>query len=102
MGKATYRDIPTLIGMRQAFSGNSMSAIAGPYSVTGVGALNSTERQRLFDDVPHILYTVYSYATPIAWVRNDGSTYVVEQDFSVTTSKHKGYARQGINGASVR
>jgi hypothetical protein len=36
------------------------------------------------------LYVVWSYATPIAWVRSDGEVYRVSQRFSPTTSKHQG------------
>lgn len=38
----------------------------------------------------NLTYVVYSYHTPIAWVRKDGSVYRVAQRFSPTTSKHQG------------
>lgn len=38
----------------------------------------------------NITYVVYSYHTPIAWVRKDGSVYRVAQRFSTTTSRHQG------------
>ena len=46
-----------------------------------------------------IAFVVYSYATPIAWVRTDGEVYNVRQRFSVTTSKHQGLVRTYLAGA---
>jgi hypothetical protein len=54
------------------------------------GKLNEQEREQLATDLPSITYVVWSYATPIAWVRKDGSVYTVAQRFSPTTSKHQG------------
>ena len=36
---------------------------------------------------------VYSYATPIAWVLDDGSVVIPEHSYSTTTSHHQGLAR---------
>lgn len=38
-------------------------------------------------------YVVWSYATPIAWVRADGSVHVVAHHFSATTSRHQSLVR---------
>jgi hypothetical protein len=40
-----------------------------------------------------VTYTVYSYATPIAWLRSDGNWIVPTQKFSPTTSNHQGFVR---------
>ena len=45
-------------------------------------------------------YVVYSYGTPIVWRTADG-WYVVEQKFSVTTSKHQNYVRRAIAESEV-
>lgn len=37
-----------------------------------------------------IVYSVYSYSTPIAWVLRSGAVYIVKQKFSRTTTKHQG------------
>jgi hypothetical protein len=57
-----------------------------------LGRLNSEESNRFFVDFLSvgITYVVWSYDTPIAWVRGDGTVYRVEQRFTVTTSKHQG------------
>lgn len=90
MAKATLREIPALIAKREAFEGNSMKAEVHP-AVVFAGKLNDSERAVLNAENPYdIVYVVYSYETPIAWVRRDGSTYTVKQRFSVTTSKHQG------------
>lgn len=56
-----------------------------------LGALNTEEGNRfMVDFLAGIAYVVWSYETPIAWVRQDGVVYRVAQRFSVTTSKHQG------------
>lgn len=34
-------------------------------------------------------YVIYSYTTPIAWLRGDGSWTMPEAGYSVTTKRHK-------------
>lgn len=61
-------------------------------SIESVGWLNDTERERLEEDVKAgIKFVVYSYWTPIAWVRKDGEVYRVKQKFTNTTGRHKGF-----------
>lgn len=58
------------------------------------GRLDDSEARRLEADAQlGITYVVWSYATPIAWVRADGTVYHVEQRFSVTTSRQQGTIR---------
>jgi hypothetical protein len=66
----------------------ALQAIAAP--VSNAGRLSGEDRERFHADCERIVYAVYSYATPIAWVRADGQIYRVKQRFSVTTSKHQG------------
>ena len=56
------------------------------------GQLNDEEFAVLWKDAAEfdLAYVVYSYQTPIAWVRKDGSVYRVQQRFSTTTSRHQG------------
>lgn len=42
---------------------------------------------------PGISYVVYSYNTPIAWVRADGETVIPDVGYSVTTTRHQGLCR---------
>lgn len=56
----------------------------------GLGELNTVERNRfMLDHLTGIAFVVWSYRTPIAWVRNDGIVYHVSQRFSRTTSRHQ-------------
>lgn len=59
----------------------------------GPGLLNRDERTRMEEDhgASGIVYVVWSYATPIGWVRADGEVYVVRQRFSVTTGRHRSF-----------
>ena len=57
-----------------------------------LGRLNRDEANRfMIDHVAGIQYVVYSYSTPIGWVRTDGEVYVVGQRFSVTTGRHRSF-----------
>lgn len=73
--------------------GNSMSAIEGK------GTTGRLEGQALghyqADDVA---YTVYSYATPIAWVTRGGFVRVPEVSYSVTTTNHQTLCRVYLAG----
>lgn len=60
-------------------------------TVFDLGWLNAEESNTfMIDHIAGITYVVYSYETPIAWVRADGHVHYVEQRFSPTTSKHQG------------
>ena len=60
------------------------------FSVWDSGRLSGNDLDRFREDLAGIVYIVFSYATPIAWVNEDGSVHKVGQRFSVTTSKHQG------------
>lgn len=60
------------------------------YNHEGSGRLQGPDLEAWYADVNGIVYVVYSYATPIAWVTEDGRVHKVAQRFSVTTSKHQG------------
>ena len=47
-------------------------------------------------DGEHIVYTILSYDTPIAWVLDDGTWRVPDVYYSVTTARHIGAARYAI------
>jgi hypothetical protein len=64
------------------------------------GRLNLDEFARFKAVEIQVDYVVYSYGTPIAWHTIDG-WYVVEQKFSVTTSKHQNYVRRAIADSLV-
>ena len=41
-------------------------------------------------------YVIYSYSTPIAWLRGDGSWFMPVADYSTTTTHHKNTIRAAI------
>ena len=105
MTTSNYRQITGPAGhlaMREAFSGSSMRA---EWSLNRPlwGRLSEPEYQTMrLDwkdalDFPVPLYVVYSYDTPIAWTVQGKPAHIVDQRFSVTTSKQQGYVRAWIN-----
>ena len=95
------RDAIHYIATRQEFKASALSGKAERYTPQ-TGRLDNQEAERLIADFNRMtaLYVVYSYGTPIAWHSIEG-WYVVEQKFSVTTSKHTNYIRRAIAEALV-
>ena len=52
--------------------------------------------ERAYERAYGIDYVIYSYNTPIAWLRGDGSWFMPEADYSVTTKRHKATIRVAI------
>ncbi|MEU6260178.1 hypothetical protein ACFUEN_29765 [Streptomyces griseorubiginosus] len=48
------------------------------------------DRYRADADAGRIVYQVYSYSTPIAWVLDDGAIVVPQVRYSLTTTRHQG------------
>ena len=92
MPALNQRDAIHYIATRQEFKA---SALTGSNYGNGAGRLSGADLDRFYQDVKGLSYAVYSYGTPIYWVSN-GETYLVEQKFSVTTSKHQNYVRRAI------
>lgn len=92
MKQLNQRDAIHYIATRQEFKA---SALSGSNYGNGAGRLSGADRERFYQDVKGLTYAVYSYGTPIYWVSN-GETYLVEQKFSPTTSKHQTYVRRAI------
>ena len=91
------RDAIHYIATRQEFRASALEGWRAHYQT---GALDKENCERyLADTKAGIDYLVYSYSTPIAWHTAEG-WYVVEQKFSVTTSKHQNYVRQAIAEAN--
>lgn len=74
-------------------SHGAMSAV--PYAPSETGRLPRHWANRYRDDQnePGIVYTVRSYATPIAWVRADGRPVIPPVDYSTTTTRHQNLCR---------
>lgn len=96
MKQMNQRDAIHYIATGQEFKA---SALSGRYEefTPPSGRLDNDEAKRLIEafESGHGAYVVHSYGTPIAWRTADG-WYVVEQKFSVTTSKHQNYVRRAI------
>ncbi len=101
----SYRDMKGpkgLLAQRAEFTGNSMRA-EWTSMCPRSARLNDTEYDLLYGEwlrsvrLEQRMYVVYSYDTPIAWAIGDEPAYVVEEKFSVTTSKGQGYVRAWIN-----
>lgn len=65
-----------------------------------VGQLSGGPLERFKRDAPFIRYVVYSYDTPIAWCTGRG-WYVVEWNFSVTTSRHQSKISVAIDYSEI-
>lgn len=93
MKQLNQRDAIHYIATRQEFRA---SALEGRVYGVGNGRLNAEETARYNQDLNTVSFWVYSYSTPIAWYSYATGWYVVEQKFSVTTSKHQNYVRRAI------
>jgi hypothetical protein len=68
-----------------------LSALCSPPAETGRLPTEWVERYRA--DEPRIVYVVLSYATPIAWIRDDGEVIIPDCRFTLTTSRHQQLCR---------
>lgn len=74
-------------------SHGAMRAHGFPLGSTGRLPAEWVDVYRSDREKPGISYVVYSYATPIAWVREDGETVIPDVGYSVTTSRHQTLCR---------
>jgi hypothetical protein len=87
------REVAEYIRDRKAFttSGALKATVHGERGAhEGSGHLNAEEQKRFYAESSSIRYIVWSYATPIAWWSEEHGWRIVDQRFSVTTSKHQG------------
>lgn len=63
----------------------------GKISVTDYGFLHGDRYNYGID------YVIYSYSTPIAWLRGDGEWAMPAADYSATTGRHKATIRAAIH-----
>jgi hypothetical protein len=99
MKQLNQRDAIHYITTRQEFKASALEGWQGTASKDtariSTGRLNAEESAKLINAAESIDYVVFSYDTPIAFHYAEG-WYVVEQKFSVTTSKHQNYVRRAI------
>ncbi|GAA4896033.1 hypothetical protein HNR25_001820 [Streptomonospora salina] len=95
MARASIRsDARRLISARKPFrTHGALYADDFPRSETGRMPPEWAEAYRSDREGPGISYAVYSYATPIAWVRCDGVPVIPEVGYSVTTTRHQNLCR---------
>lgn len=97
MPQLNQRDAIHYIANRREFTA---SALSGGFKVYApdTGRLNDEEIAKIKETTREAggAYFVYSYGTPIAWFTPLRGWYVVEQKFTVTTSKHQNYVRRAI------
>jgi hypothetical protein len=99
MKQVNQRDAIYYIENRLDFRASALEGWEGTASRQSAktGRLNQLEGDKLLStaDTGTIDYVVFSYDTPIAWHSAEG-WYVVEQKFSVTTSKHQNLVRRAV------
>lgn len=80
---------------REAFkrSGYAMQGIAGAAYETGRMPAEDAREYNNHANAGEVVYTVLSYATPIAYVTKDGAVRVPDARYSVTTTQHQGMCR---------
>jgi hypothetical protein len=91
MKKLNQRDAVKYIATREEFKASSLM---GTFAHIGAGQLEGKDLATYQADRIGINYIVYSYGTPIAWHTLSFGWYIVEQKFSVTTSKHQNTVRR--------
>ena len=97
MPQLNQRDAIHYIATGQQFKASALSGSSFKKYTVDAGRLNAEEYAKL-NEATHgeeWVYVVFSYGTPIAWRTNE-AWYVVEQKFSVTTSKHQNLTRRAI------
>jgi hypothetical protein len=90
-GQAREDTMAALRG-RKAFrrSGFAMSAIEGAAYSAGRMPEEYANEYMTAANAGRITYTVMSYATPIAWILDDGTKVQPPVKYSPTTSQHQG------------
>ena len=93
MQKLTTRRYATAeaVGRHEAFDTHgALYARTDPCGIDS-GRLNQAEAEAYWQArAEGIAYIVVSYTTPIAWVVRGGRVHIVDQKFSVTSTRHQG------------
>ncbi len=82
------------LAKREPFdSHGAMTAIPCAPAFTGRLPAEWASRYRDGNQSPGIVYTVRSYATPIAWALASGEITIPEVSYSITTTRHQNLCR---------
>lgn len=95
MPYSNYSDAARKIANLRPFRGGSWHGQDGPSNDTGRLPREWVEQFR--QDQNKIIYAVYSYATPIAWVTEDGTATIPDVSYSRTTTRQQNAARVALN-----
>ena len=95
MKNVNQRDARHYIAIRREFKASALWGDFAKYTPRQ-GEMNAEEYAKFTAKFEEGAYVVWSYSTPIALCTEEGEWYVVEQKFSVTTSKHQNYVRRAI------
>lgn len=79
-------------------STNSFTATKGHTNHFGRLPSEWVDRYRADNDEFGIQYTVFSDATPIAWVTEDGRAVIPDESYSTSTGKHQSQCRAWLPG----
>lgn len=82
-----------LLARREPFTTYGAMSADGYATPTGRLPNEWVTRYRADDRNPGIVYTVRSWATPIAWVRADGEVIIPDESYSRTTTRHQNLCR---------
>ena len=95
MPALNQKDAEHYIATRREFKA---SALWGDFSkyTPQQGRMSSNEYQKFAIKFEEGSFIVWSYGTPIALCTEGGEWHLVEQKFSVTTSKHQNLTRRAI------
>lgn len=89
-GKAREATISALRKLTPfARKGYSMSAVQGAVTHFGKMDAEDIEAYQYHARVNDVMYTVLSYATPIAWVLRNGMVVIPDTKYSVTTTNQQ-------------
>jgi hypothetical protein len=85
--RTTVSNAHTPIASRTEFTAGAMQGRIGRY---GTGILPSDWLATFYRDTADgQAFIVYSYKTPIAWERSDGTRVIPKVSYSMTTAKHQ-------------
>ncbi len=97
----SWMDLRIILRDQQAFANSPKTFRGEPWNepaVPYVGRMDESERLIMRADIENhgLRYMVWSYNTPIAWLRADGFWRVTQRNYSKTTAKHLGKLRIAV------
>ena len=95
MKQMNQRDALHYIRVRREFKASALWGDFAKYTPQQ-GRLSDEEYAKFSSKFEEGSFIVWSYGTPIALCTEDGEWYLVEQKFSMTTSKHQNYVRRAV------